>query len=92
MNKYGELSKREIAAAMLVEDVINRGIVLKAYDALNHKQTTVGPYQTAVPCDKNFAIIGAYDREYSTAQEASEMFVARVGSTRAREAALKVKK
>jgi hypothetical protein len=91
MNKFGQLNKHEISASILVENAIKKGNILIAYDALNRKMTSVGPYQTAVPCDKNFAIFGAYDREYKTAEEAADFFVAKVGSTRAREAAKKFK-
>jgi len=84
-------ARYETVVARVIER-INAGRVLKAYNALAHEDTTVGPYSEAVDRGNRFAVIGWRNRwpanEVRTAREAAELFVDRVGTGRAREAVL----
>lgn len=79
-------------AVARVVDVLARGKILKAYSPLDHEDVTVGPYHEAVDRGNRFAVIGwrgqSPQRVFRTALEAAHSFVGRVGSTRAREAAI----
>lgn len=90
-----KLSHNDKAEARVVE-CLKAGKVLKAYSPITHEDLTVGPYQEAVDTGKRFAIIGTktdYITRWATAEEAAGAFVAgRVGSTRAREAAIQASK
>ncbi len=85
-----KLTRHEITVAR-VSAVISRAIVLTAHNALDHEDTTVGPYHEAVDCGVRFACIGsrgrAPERREARADAAAEAFVARVGAGRANEAA-----
>lgn len=74
-----------------VAQCIEAKIVLVAHNALDHEDTTVGPYHEAVDRGIRFACLSvkgkAPDRLATLAQNAADGFVSRVGSTRANEAA-----
>ena len=86
-------------AALRVVAAITKGLILTAYAPLTAEETTVGPYNEAIDRGIRFATIGwatkrvgACERRTQTAQEAADIFVGRVGSTRAREAAIEAEK
>lgn len=83
-------SRHETTVAR-VAAVISAGVVLTAHNALQHEDTTVGPYHEAVDRGVRFACIGvrgrAPERRESRAVDAAEAFVARVGTGRANDAA-----
>ena len=80
-----------VAAVARVVAVIERRVVLTAHNALDHEDTTVGPYGEAVDRGIRFACIGVRGRcpeqRTRTAREAAEVFVDRVGTGRANTAA-----
>lgn len=92
MKKPVKLSHNDKAAARVTE-AIKAGRILTAYAPLTHEDTTVGPYKEAVDAGKRFAVIGVktgHITRWATAEEAAWAFVVdRVGSTRAREAAMR---
>lgn len=84
-------------AAAKVLAIINAGHVVHGHAASG--SATVGPLHKAVDDGYKFAIFGygkgrdkPTDGEYRTAKEASYAFVAKCGSTRAREAAISAAK
>lgn len=83
-------SRHEITVAR-VAAVITAGVVLTAHNALQHEDTTVGPYHEAVDRGIRFACIGvrgrAPERREARAVDAAEAFVERVGTGRANDAA-----
>ena len=85
-------SHNEKAIARVVAR-LNEGRTLKAYNALDHEDTTIGPYTEAVNRGFHFAVIGwktGRTSLFKTAEDAAYLFVVtKVGSTRAREASLK---
>ena len=94
--KSPKLSNHE-KARQRVEAALEAGRLLKGYDALAHAKLYVGPYRQAVDNGIRFAVIawgwradggGRAQYEFKTAAEAAEQFTGRVGSTRAREAAI----
>lgn len=91
--KLVKLSNNDKAAAKVVA-VITAGRVVSSFDVLGRQAVTVGTYKTAVPSPRGWATIGDKTgrEEYRTAQEAAHAFVARVGSTRARDAAISAAK
>jgi len=85
------MSKHYNSAVSKVLAKLNEGAILSAHNALDHEDTTVGPYTEAVDRGMRFAVIGWRGKrpqiECRTALEAAQYFVDRVGHTRAREAA-----
>lgn len=83
-------------AAQRVASAIAKGRVVKAYNVLHRQETSVGPYHEAVDRGYSFAVFGyggphgGFEETFRTATQAAREFVRRVGSTRAREAAIKV--
>ena len=88
--KKPKLNRYQTTVARVVA-VIERRIVLIAHNALDHEDTTVGPYGEAVDRGIRFACIGVRGRSPEqrtrTAREAAEIFVDRVGTSRANTAA-----
>lgn len=85
-----KLSNNEKAEARVVE-ALKAGRILTAYTPFTHEDVTVGPYREAVDIGKRFAVIGVRTgniTRWATSEEAAGAFVSRVGSTRAREAAI----
>ncbi len=77
-------------AAARVEAAIKQDVTLHAWNALDREDTSVGPYHEAVDRGMQYAVFGKSRRDvFNTADGAAWCFVRRVGSTRAREAALK---
>lgn len=70
-----------------VTKALKAGTVLKAYNALDREDTTTGPYREAVDSGMRFAVVGWQQRhvqfECRTAKEAAEIFINRVGTSRA---------
>jgi len=91
MKPTKKMTRHEITVAR-VAAVIARAVVLTAHNALDHEDTTVGPYHEAVDRGVRFACIGARgrapERREVRADAAAEAFVARVGAGRANEAAM----
>jgi hypothetical protein len=85
-----KLNRHETAVARVAE-FIGTGRVLVAYNALANEDATVGPYSEAVDQGIRFACLSVKgrvsDRHTTTAEDAAECFVERVGTTRANEAA-----
>jgi hypothetical protein len=90
-----KLTRNETAVARVAQ-LIQAGVVLVAHNALDHEDTSVGPYHEAVDRGYRFAVIGdkgraeqrcGVSREHTTAENAAWGFVNRVGSTRANDAA-----
>lgn len=90
-----KLSRNETAVARVAQ-LISAGLVLVAHNALDHEDTSVGPYREAVDRGFRFAVIGdkgraeaklGVGREFTTAENAAWGFINRVGSTRANDAA-----
>jgi hypothetical protein len=75
-----------------VTKAIESGRILRAYNALDREDTTVGPYKTAVDIGVDYVVIGwrgiRLQHESRSARDAALHFVERVGEGRAREAAL----
>ncbi len=88
--KKPKLNRYQTTVARVVA-VIERRVVLTAHNALDHEDTTVGPYGEAVDRGIRFACIGVRGRcpeqRTRTAREAAEVFVDRVGTGRANTAA-----
>lgn len=85
------MGKHYTSAVSKVLAKLSTGAILTAHNALDHEDTTVGPYTEAVDRGARYAVIGWRGKRYSevrTAREAAEIFVDRVGTTRARESAL----
>jgi hypothetical protein len=85
-----KLNRHEITVARVAQ-IISLGHVLVASNALDHEDTTVGPFHEAVDRGIRFACIGVKGRrpEQHTqrADDAADHFVSRVGTTRANDAA-----
>ena len=83
-------------AAARVEAAIEAGHVLVAYAPLKRCNVSVGTYHEAFDKGVRYAVIGYsgadVHRGYKTALDAAYGFVGYVGSTRAREAAIKALK
>lgn len=88
--KHRKPTRHETTVARVAQ-CIEAKIVLVAHNALDHEDTTVGPYSEAVDRGIRFACLSvkgkAPDRFAATAQNAADGFVSRVGTTRANEAA-----
>jgi hypothetical protein len=89
-HKPRKLSRNEVAIARVAQ-VIEAGRVLVAYNALANEDATVGTYHEAVDRGIRFACLSVKgrttDQHTKTALDAAEVFVMRVGSTRANDAA-----
>lgn len=74
-------------AVTKIQEALKAGRVLRAYNQLDHQETTVGQYIEAVDRGFRFAVIGygykASQVEFRTIQEAAYSFVCRVGAARA---------
>lgn len=85
-----KLNRHETTVAR-VAAVIADGCVLTAHNAVDHEDTTVGPYHEAVDRGVRYACIGVRGRRpelrEARAVDAAEGFVGRVGTGRANDAA-----
>jgi hypothetical protein len=85
-----KLNRSEITVARVAQ-VIGLGHVLVAHNALDSEDTTVGTFHEAVDRGIRFACIGVKGRRHEEhtkrADDAAEVFVSRVGTTRANDAA-----
>ena len=89
-NSVKKLSHNDKAANRVIE-AVKAGQVLKASDVLRRDELTVGAFSEAVDRGARFAIIGwrtGQTTTFRTLEEAAWTFVAKVGSTRARDAAI----
>ena len=85
------MNHRESASKRVIE-ALDKGFILTAYDSINRKETSCGPYRTAVEGNEKFAVFGKTELTFSNSYEASEAFINLVGYPRAREAVDKVLK
>lgn len=85
-----KLTRHETTVARVAQ-VIKANIVLTAHNAVAHEKTTVGPYHEAVDRGIRFACLStkgrAPERMARSAEDAADGFVARVGGSRANDAA-----
>ena len=94
--KPRKLTNHEKAVARIAQ-LITASKVLVAYNQRDHEETSVGPYTEAVDRGYRFACIGDKgradgllqrgNREHRSAESAAQVFIERVGSTRAMAAA-----
>jgi hypothetical protein len=89
-SKPRKLNRHETTVARVAQ-IISTGRVLVAYNALANEDATVGPYSEAVDKGIRFACLSVKGRRSDchtqTAEDAASVFVQRVGTTRANEAA-----
>mgnify|MGYP001563937835 CR=1 FL=1 len=77
---------RYLIAVERVAHVIGKGVILRAYNQLDHETVSVGPYQEAVDRGYRFAVIGKKAQsEHFFPAHAAQRFVDLCGTTRANE-------
>lgn len=81
------MGSRFLDAVQKVTDALVAGRMLKAYNVVDHEDTSVGPYTDIVDRGYRFVVTGWRNRreqvETRTAKEAAISFINRVGDSRA---------